>query len=146
MADKKAAVRKARIEARGKKVELSLERKKALAVGCCAAFLLLLSLSHCTYSLHVCGIPWVFAFCMAIGIDVGMVLCECVSITGKRDEARRWADVYVKASIGLSVFLNAYASAVHAERWWFVAMLVGGCIPCFVYILAKVAAHCWKEV
>lgn len=146
MADSKAQTRKARIQARARKQELTMERKWALTAGGCGTFVLLLSLSHCTYALHTLTGMWgLFAFLMAVGIDVGMVVCECIVVVGRRDEARAYAEWYVRCAIVLSVVLNAYASASHADHW-FIAAIVGGCIPGFVYLLAKTAAYCWKEV
>lgn len=117
----------------------------AIGVGSVGIFVLLLSLWHCTIALAVLtGSPMALAALLAIGIDAGMVVCELAAIMADGD-ARTWASRYVVAAVALSVGLNAFASAQHAERYAWLAAIVGAAIPLLVYMLARVAGHLWRD-
>lgn len=117
----------------------------AVAVGGVGVFVLALSLWHCTQALAtLTGSPIALAALLAIGIDAGMVVCELAAIVAD-GEGQRWASRYVLAAVILSTCLNAFASAQHAERWTWLAALVGAAIPVLVYMLARVAGHLWRD-
>jgi hypothetical protein len=123
---------------------MSASQRLAILVGSVACFVLALSVWHCTEALCVLtSSPLVLAGLLAIGIDFGMVASELVVVTGK-PKARRWAERYVILSVILSAGLNGFASAHQAEAYTVLAAIVGGLVPCLVYILAKVAAYCWR--
>lgn len=50
----------------------------------------------------------------------------------------RWAHVGVGMCVLMSVWLNGYASGIHAPDLW-TGRVLGGMIPCVVFVLAKVA-------
>lgn len=120
-------------------------QRLALAVGAVGVAVLTLSLWHCTQALAVLtGSPIALAALLAIGIDAGMVVAELAAIIAT-GEAEKWASRYVITAVALSVGLNAFASASHAERYTALAAAVGGVIPCLVYMLARVAGHLWRD-
>ena len=125
---------------------LSTRRRIALGVGGVGTFVLALSVSHCTDALvTTTGTPWVLAALLAVGIDCGMVACEvAATVAGK--SARRWAKGYVALAVGLSMLLNALASAQHAGPGYSVlAYAVGAVVPVLVFILGAVASKLWTE-
>jgi hypothetical protein len=117
---------------------LSARRRIALAVGGVGAFVLALSVSHCTDTLvATTGAPWVLAGLLAVGIDCGMVACEVAATVAGRS-ARRWAKGYVALAVLLSMLLNALASAQHvAADYAVLAYAVGAVVPCWSSSLAR---------
>ena len=126
--------------------ELSARRRVALGVGGVGTFVLALSVSHCTEALVMTtGSGWFMAGLMAIGIDVGMVMCK-VSATIAGRKARRMAEAYVVLTVVLSMVLNALASAAAAQPGYAVmAYGVGAMVPVLVLLLFAVASRLWTE-
>jgi hypothetical protein len=110
--------------------------------------LLALSVSHCTEAIRLLnGSSWLLAGLLAVGIDAGMVASEWALLTAARDrdsEVNRWSNLYIVATVALSVLLNCYAFGLHAAegmRW--AAWLLGAFVPAAVYTLGRVAGPQW---
>jgi hypothetical protein len=130
----------------GKK--FTTHQRLAMAVGGVACFLLCLSVYDCTAALNrLTGMPCMLAALMAVGIDLGMVVCEMAAVvSGRRTRARDWAERYVHVAVALSICLNATAAASHATGWFIAAAVpVGGIIPVFVYIAGRTAGALWTR-
>ncbi len=124
----------------------STRQRMALAVGTVGAAVLALSVWDVTAALSaLTGMPVVLAALLAIGIDCGMVCCEGAAVlSAPSSEAKRWADRYIGAAVGLSVLLNGFAAAQHAQgAAIYLAAAVGGCVPLLVYGLGRVAGALW---
>ena len=131
--------------AKQRRTTLRSRQKLALVVGSVGVSVLALSLWHCTAALAtLTGSPLVLAGLLAIGIDAGMVVAELAHIAADGD-ARKWAGRYVATAVALSVGLNAFASMAHAERWLWLAAIVGAVIPLLVYMLFRIAGHLWRD-
>ena len=142
---RKAARKPSSKTSKPRRASLRGRQRLALIVGSVGVFVLALSLVHCTQALAVLtGSPIVLALLLAIGIDAGMVAAELAAIVAD-GEAHKWASRYVVAAVALSVGLNSFASAQHAERWPVLAAIVGAVIPLLVYMLARVAGHLWRD-
>ena len=128
-----------------RRASLRGRQRLALAVGAVGVAVLALSLWHCTTALAaLTGSPLFLASLLAIGIDAGMVVAELAHIIAD-GAAALWAARYVASAVALSVGLNAFASAQHAERWPWLAAAVGAAVPLLVYMLARVAGHLWRD-
>lgn len=141
----KPATVKASKASKGKKTSLKTRQKLSIIVGSVGVSVLALSLWHCTEALsELTGSPIVLAAMLAIGIDAGMVVSELAHIVAS-GEAQKWAGRYVATAVALSVALNSFASAQHAERFTWLAAIVGAIVPVLVYMLARVAGHLWRD-
>src|SRR4051812_18131512 len=122
------------------------QQRLALLVGGVGAFVLLLSVWECCTALHtLTGMPYVLAGLLAVGIDLGMCVCEMAAVvSAKGTDAHLWGERYIGLAVALSVVLNAAAAAAHAEGWMkAVAVGVGGVVPVLVYIAGRVAGGLW---
>lgn len=87
---------------------------------------------------------------LAIGIDVGMVASEVVQVLSadmaKQAELRLWANRVVRAGLGLSAVLNAWAFSARAATWgqWVLAGGLGILVPFLVFGLFRVAGLAWR--
>jgi hypothetical protein len=126
-------------------LRLTARQRIAALIGAVATAVLTLSLWHCTEALAaLTGSPLVLSALLAIGIDAGLVACELGAIIGD-GRGKLWCECYVLLAIALSVALNAYASAHHAETMVAVSAVVGGLIPILVYVGFRAAGHLYRD-
>lgn len=124
-------------------------RSGAKIVGGIGVFALGLSVIHCTQSINaLTGSGMFLAALLAVAIDAGMIACECAELlahdTSAHAHVKPWATAYIVMAVVLSMFLNAYGSAMHAPAGMrYGSYVIGAVVPVLVYVLGKVAGHMW---
>ncbi|WP_027521721.1 hypothetical protein [Bradyrhizobium sp. Ec3.3] len=132
--------------------KIARQRFAAYAVAGVALVLTGLSLSHLAAGVQMLsqGTTW-HAWAMAVGIDLGFIGLElaqlCVTTAELRRHVSRFADPAVKGTLIVSAAMNAYAFAIHAPSWPFIAAacLLGVSIPALIYVLTRVSVAMWID-
>jgi len=138
---------------RAKKKAIPFYRIVALLLAGVGVVLLACSLTHLAHGVHmITGDNWVLAWCLAIGIDAGIIGLKLATVVGQRKpvwkEIGHTTNFFLVFALSLSAGLNvlSYTDIQLTDSQRFVASVVLGVfIPSFLWGLSQVSSKVWMD-